>query len=355
VRRTKSDFDQAELAAAVNVPEHNREVVDRWHQAAWAGGKPLITNFFCVDTAHADAMAEEINRRWPGLAVPIHSNLPGGEGKRRVKAFRAGEFRVATSVMMVAEGFDYPALACGVLCRPTKSERLLVQMLGRFLRLHDDKPSALILDCAGSYEGMDLANIYDVVSRPKGMPALTEASKGGSSEEEEEDGIPQLSELISRVRALDIFRAECAQSRTLPWRYCEGRYVLPLDVSRRPKLLVAHADKADRSKVAVALFYYAGYRAACHVLVRKEGEPAAFKIAEAWVRTHFWERDWQTGGTSDRDAAGQVARWYKDRGPISEGQQAKLEDARLPEAEWPATWGEANHLIRTLYAQKVLR
>lgn len=51
---------------------------------------------------------------------------------------------------ILTEGADFPAIDCVLLARPTKSQNLFLQMIGRGLRLHPGKESCLIIDLVGS-------------------------------------------------------------------------------------------------------------------------------------------------------------------------------------------------------------
>ena len=50
------------------------------------------------------------------------------------------------------EGTDIPNIDCVLLARPTKSRNLLVQMIGRGMRLHPGKINCHIIDMIGSIE-----------------------------------------------------------------------------------------------------------------------------------------------------------------------------------------------------------
>jgi uncharacterized OB-fold protein len=68
-----------------------------------------------------------------------------------IEQFKAGEIRVLSSVGVLTTGFDATIASCLILARPTKSEILHFQMVGRVLRPHDGKDKALILDHAGNF------------------------------------------------------------------------------------------------------------------------------------------------------------------------------------------------------------
>ena len=63
--------------------------------------------------------------------------------------FSQREVNCLVSVSALSEGFDSPIADCVVLCRPTKSRALAIQMVGRGLRYHPQKQDCLVLDFAG--------------------------------------------------------------------------------------------------------------------------------------------------------------------------------------------------------------
>ena len=48
--------------------------------------------------------------------------------------FRAGKFQILTNCQVATEGFDAPGTSCVLMCRPTKSDSLYIQCMGRGLR-----------------------------------------------------------------------------------------------------------------------------------------------------------------------------------------------------------------------------
>jgi len=57
-----------------------------------------------------------------------------------------------SSVDMISRGFDMPRVDCIIIARPTKSLNYHFQLLGRGLRIHNEKKNCLILDHAGNIE-----------------------------------------------------------------------------------------------------------------------------------------------------------------------------------------------------------
>ena len=78
--------------------------------------------------------------------------MASGEREAKLRLFTSGQIRFLFNAMLLTTGFDYPAIDCIVMLRPTKSTGLYVQIMGRGLRLHEDKQNTLVLDFAGNIE-----------------------------------------------------------------------------------------------------------------------------------------------------------------------------------------------------------
>lgn len=90
--------------------------------------------------------AEEIAKRIPGAAVVT------GETKDRasiIEAFTAGVIPCIVNVMVFTEGTDIPRVETIIIARPTQSDSLYTQMVGRGLRLYPGKKQLNLIDCVG--------------------------------------------------------------------------------------------------------------------------------------------------------------------------------------------------------------
>jgi ATP-dependent helicase IRC3 len=124
------DYAQGELADVVDTPERNKLIVKEWITLAY----PRQTIAFCVTVAHAQNLALAFQQ----AGVPAQA-VWGGDPDRRAKlaAFRSGELKVLTNVQLLTEGFDMWQVACVILARPTKSQTVMVQQVGRGTRLQE--------------------------------------------------------------------------------------------------------------------------------------------------------------------------------------------------------------------------
>jgi superfamily II DNA or RNA helicase len=110
---------------------------------------------------------EEIAKRIPGAVVVT------GETKNRaaiIEAFTAGEIPCIINCMVFTEGTDIPRVETVIVARPTQSEALYAQMVGRGLRLYPGKDKLTLIDCVGvtgkaslctapSLLGLDMSNV----------------------------------------------------------------------------------------------------------------------------------------------------------------------------------------------------
>jgi hypothetical protein len=102
-----------------------------------------------VSIPHSKAIIEDFVA--DGVAAAhIDANTPKVKRKELIDAFRAGDVRILSSVGVLSVGFDVPDASCLILARPTQSEMLYIQQIGRGIRSADGKTDCVILDHAGN-------------------------------------------------------------------------------------------------------------------------------------------------------------------------------------------------------------
>lgn len=140
VRTVAGDYREDDLGRAMNKAELVADVVDTW--LARGGRRPTLC--FAVDRAHAKHLQAKFQAA--GIVagyVDAYTNT--AERKRIEAAFQRGDIKVVCNVGCLTTGIDWD-VRCIILARPTKSEILFVQMIGRGLRTADGKDDCLILD-----------------------------------------------------------------------------------------------------------------------------------------------------------------------------------------------------------------
>jgi ATP-dependent helicase IRC3 len=135
------DFREDELAQAVDIEERNALVARAIQELA----RDRRTIAFCVTVNHAKNLSSSLNL----IGVPagiVHGGMSSDVRAQALTDFRAGRTQVLTNVAVLTEGFDDPGVSCIAMARPTRSEGLYAQCVGRGTRLHPGKPDCLILD-----------------------------------------------------------------------------------------------------------------------------------------------------------------------------------------------------------------
>lgn len=104
------------------------------------------------------------------ISEVVHGALPRDERRAILARLKTGETRFVWSVMALTEGFDEPTVSCAVIARPTKSNGLYQQMVGRVLRPDlslppDERGHALILDVVGISRMHGLQSLVDLSTR----------------------------------------------------------------------------------------------------------------------------------------------------------------------------------------------
>lgn len=92
------------------------------------------------------SQAEEIAQRIPGAVVVTGQTKNRGE---IIQRFTDGEIPCIVNVMVFTEGTDIPRVETVIVARPTQSEALYAQMVGRGLRLYPGKEKLTLIDCVG--------------------------------------------------------------------------------------------------------------------------------------------------------------------------------------------------------------
>lgn len=145
---TFGDFQTGELSRAVNTDEINSITVRSWMAKAPERKSTLV---FCVDLSHVFGLTQKF--RDFGLdARYVTGETHKVERSQTLEAFKAGEFPVLLNCGVFTEGTDIPNIDCIILARPTRSRNLLVQMIGRGMRLHPGKENCHIIDLVSSLD-----------------------------------------------------------------------------------------------------------------------------------------------------------------------------------------------------------
>ena len=143
VRTRRGDYDQKALSDAVNRTALVGNLVEHWKQHA----PGVRTVAFAVSVAHSRHITDQFKAA--GVAAEhLDGAMHVAERDAVLARLDAGETTVVSCAMILAEGWDQPAVKCAILARPTKSTGLYLQQAGRILRPYNGQ-RAIILDHGG--------------------------------------------------------------------------------------------------------------------------------------------------------------------------------------------------------------
>jgi DNA repair protein RadD len=140
VKTVAGDYHEGQLSAVMSKKELTADVVKTWLEK----GEDRPTLAFCVDLAHARKLQEQFHSA--GVSCGYVDAYTSRVDRQHVaERFRNRLDQVVCSVGTLTTGIDWD-VRCIILARPTKSEILYVQIIGRGLRTGVGKDHCLILD-----------------------------------------------------------------------------------------------------------------------------------------------------------------------------------------------------------------
>lgn len=176
VRKQGGDFKEADLHSKFVTREVTTAALREMMAATW--GKRRKVMIFAIDIEHCE-LIHDILQSWGVKSGYVHSKMTGSRDDT-IKAFKTfGDNGIDYLINkdILTKGFDFPALDCLVLLRPTMSPVLHVQMLGRLTRpfyvpgadlstqdarrwaiQNSPKPNGLVLDFAGNTQRLGPMN-----------------------------------------------------------------------------------------------------------------------------------------------------------------------------------------------------
>jgi len=242
IETVNGDYVESKLARAMNQPSVRRAIVRAWQEHGQA--RKMIV--FCVDVQHAKDMAAEfVGAGYP--AAHVDGAMKDKAREDVYERFRSGAIKLLCSVEVLTEGFDEPSVEGVIFARPTQSQSLYIQGLGRSLRLYPGKTESLVLDCVGNSERhspvqlASLAGLNPVIN--ENLPPEDKEEISLPVDDDDETHVD-----VGNVTAHEFdFRMRSRKTR-YAWR--ETQYGWTLQIPRVGYFLVAWHDK-ERARATV--------------------------------------------------------------------------------------------------------
>lgn len=140
VKVSGGDYVEGELSDRMQNVVLVADIVETWLEHG--RGRPTLC--FAVDRAHGKLLEQQFKAR--GVRVAYQDAFTKDHERSAIKrGFHDGSIEIVVNIGTLTTGVDWD-VRCIVLCRPTKSEILFVQIMGRGLRTANGKDYLLVLD-----------------------------------------------------------------------------------------------------------------------------------------------------------------------------------------------------------------
>jgi superfamily II DNA or RNA helicase len=195
-----------------------------------AGRKTLV---FASGKEHAEKLCACFNANGTNAEV-VTDDTDDMTRQQSVKRYTEGSLQVLVNCMVFTEGFDAPATAVVANCRPTKSESLYLQIIGRATRTlpgvvdgpetpelrkaaieGSHKPYCTILDFVGNSGEHKLISVADVLAGDRVEPIDLKEAVRIATETGEAVDIEALAEKVKQARQEQAERKEQERLRRL--------------------------------------------------------------------------------------------------------------------------------------------
>jgi superfamily II DNA or RNA helicase len=200
VRTVAGDYHEGELAEAMNKTTLVADVVTQWLEHA--ENQPTLC--FAVDRAHAKNLQKQfLEEDIPAEYIDAYTEA--AERNEIARKFHDGRVRVVCNVGCLTTGIDWD-VRCIILARPTRSEMLFVQMVGRGLRTADGKTDCLILDHSDNHDRLGF--VTDIHHEQ-----LDDGKEAAKRKAYREEPLPKKCPKCTFVRPAKMFACPCCGLR----------------------------------------------------------------------------------------------------------------------------------------------
>ena len=156
------------------------DIVTMWKKY----GDDRQTLCYGVDRAHAKHIQEAfLSHGIPAGYVDSFTEMD--ERRMIAKQFADGDLRVICNVGVLTTGIDWD-VRCIILARPTKSDKLFQQIIGRGLRIAEGKEDCIIIDHSDTH-----ARLGFVTGIDEKYPTLCDGKPKESSGSDKEEPLPK--------------------------------------------------------------------------------------------------------------------------------------------------------------------
>ena len=144
IRTIRGDYSKKEVEDELDKVDIVGDAVENYRRLGQ--NKPAIA--FCISVKHGQYVTNKFKQAGY-TAELITGSMNSDDRKTLIDNFKDGKVQILVSIDVVSEGFDVEGCYVAILLRPTQSEALYIQQVGRVLRPEINKV-AIVLDHVGN-------------------------------------------------------------------------------------------------------------------------------------------------------------------------------------------------------------
>jgi DNA repair protein RadD len=144
VNSSGSDYTEESMKRFYEGNDLQTQIVDNINNSLFNGSKSILVFVPTIQEA------EEISKKIPS-AQSVSSITPKKERDTIIRDFKNKKINVVINVGILTTGFDYPELETIILGRSTMSFALYYQMIGRGVRIHNNKFKTEVIDLSENF------------------------------------------------------------------------------------------------------------------------------------------------------------------------------------------------------------
>jgi DNA repair protein RadD len=114
---------------------------------------------FCSSVSQANKLQSMIKN-----SAVVSAKTSKKERDKIIEDFRSGKIKIMFNVGVLTVGFDFPSLGCIILLRPTRSIGLYLQMVGRGLRIAENKKVCYVIDMTNTVSNIGRVETIKLLS-----------------------------------------------------------------------------------------------------------------------------------------------------------------------------------------------
>jgi superfamily II DNA or RNA helicase len=351
VSKQKGDLKPSEIKEILIRPDIMLSMVNAWKKEA----SPKRTLAFTIDVDHAHELCECFNDNNVSARL-VHGKTPEDERAEILNDFQAGKFKVLVNCMIFTEGYDDIStgddhLGCIMLTRPTLSQSLYIQQVGRGTRLAPGKDKVLVLDFAYNSNRHHLVQLPHLFGKDF-MKGMTKYDRKGFNEKD----IPSILAAVREAQEVDI--SAPPPRAGLRWAKLEDGFAL--SIGKNHGYVIIREEPSNQNEKKFNVFHYAPpfdseeyHSTADYVEHRLTSESLSFEwafgLAEDAIREMLEARTSGRKMKKTNNITNKNAEWL-----FREPTEAQLKVLRRHKQR-PKTRGEAADMITALIATQMLR